>query len=445
MKTNKKLLAQLALLAVSVPAFAQTTYYFDLNGNTSGFGALGGTWSLTNPLWTDSAQGTATRVNWNNNASTPNNAVLDYTDGKNPSEITLTDSLNIRNLTVQNFAASITTTSFISTATTTVDRTLTLKFGSNSTLDIGNANTATSDFGIRSFQSSAGATNQINVEGGFNKSGNGVLQFQAISSAVGAGTANIKISGTVNVQNGGIALFTNGSSTTASRTIDVSQATFALSANTSLATVNALSATNAASGTGMAKLGIVTGTGTIRGDAVGGNTLTYSAAGLQPGEIGTIGTLNIADNTLAGTSVWTNTASVAGNTAFTFVDIEVGGLKFDLAAPGSSDKLAFSGLSSIDLAGLNFNQFEFNTVSGFGTTGSYILMDGLTSIGASVLGTKTGTIGGLDAVLSLSGTTLVLNVSASAIPEPATYAALVGLGILGFVGFRRRGTEKATS
>ena len=443
MKTNKKLLAQLALLAVAVPAFAQTTYYLDNNGATNGFGALGGTWSQIHPLWTNNAQGTATTtLNWNNDASPVNNAVLDYTGGK-VNDITLTGSLNIGNLTVQNFAASITTTSFISTATTSVDRTITLNFGSNSTLDIGNATTATSDFGIRSFQSTVGATNQLNVEGGFNKSGIGVLQFQTFSNA---GTANIKISGIVNVQNGGIALFTNdGTSTTASRTIDVSQATFALSANTFLATVNALSATNAASGTGMAKLGIVTGTGTIRGDAATGNTLTYSATGLQPGEIGTIGTLNIADNKAATTSVWNNVATIGGNTAFTFADIAVGGLKFDLAAPGSSDKLAFSGLTSIDLAGLNFNQFEFNTLSGFGTTGSYTLMEGLTSIGASVLGTRTGTIGGLDAVLSLSGTTLELNVSASAIPEPATYAALVGLGILGFVVFRRRGTEKATS
>jgi hypothetical protein len=443
MITNKKLLAQLALLAVAVPAFAQTTFFFDNNSTTAGFGHLTGSWDTTTAKWTTSAAGTSTVAAWANNAGTPNNAVIDYTNNTGSANISLTESLNIGNLTVQNYAAAVTATNFISTAGTVAGtQAITLTFGSGAVVDIANnAAAATgSDFGIRAFQNTASSTTTVNVTGGFTKTGAGVLQFSAQAANLTSTTANLNITGTVNVQAGGIALVTAGSGTTSSRTIDVSGATFALSDNTFLATVNALSFTNVAPTAAAANLGIVSGTGTIRGDATSGNTLTYSATGLQPGTIGTIGTLNIADNTTAGTSVTNNTATITGNTAFTFANIALDGLKFDLAAPGSSDKLAFSGLSSVNLASLNFNQFAFNTLSGFGATGSYTLMDGMTSI-TGTLGTTTGTIGGLDAALSLSGTTLVLNVTASAVPEPATYAALVGLGILGFAIYRRRGTS----
>lgn len=431
---NKTLLAQLTLLAVTAPAFAQSTLYFDNNGTTAGFGSLSGNWNTATSRWTTSAAGTSAPAVWVNNVGTPNNAILDYTSGAG--NIVLTQSLNIGNLTAQNYGAAVIGTAFTSTNTVASNTTIALSFGSGATLDIAD-NTATgvnSDFSIRVVQATTGVTQTINVNGGFTKTGAGVLQFNTTAQTAASATAIMNITGTVAVQAGGIALLTSGSIGT--RMIDVSGATFALSSGTLLAAVNTLSSTIGTPASGAANLGIVSGTGTIRGDATVNNTLTYSATGLQPGTLGTIGTLNIADNTTAGTSVTINTATITGNTAFTFANIAVGGLKFDLAAPGDNDKLALSGLSSVNLAGLNFNQFAFNTLSGFGG-GSYTLIEGLTSV-TGTLGTATGTIGGLDAALSYDTASSRLLLSVTPIPEPSGYAALAGVGMIGFALYRRR-------
>jgi len=187
-----------------------------------------------------------------------------------------------------------------------------------------------------------------------------------------------------------------------------------VSAGTLLINGNASNATGAVSVASAATLG---GTGTV-----GGATTAASGSFLAPGTDGTAGTLTFA-STL-------NISGLAGGLA--------GHLKFDLGAVGSSDIITLTtGALSIGTGLLNFDDFSFSTLSGFGG-GSYTLFTSSTSITGTLGSNLTGTVGGLSAVLSLANSNQDLILTVTAIPEPSTYASLLGVVVLGSAALRRR-------
>jgi hypothetical protein len=155
-----------------------------------------------------------------------------------------------------------------------------------------------------------------------------------------------------------------------------------------------------------AGLGTLSGNGTISG--TGG--LTLSAGGiLSPGEGGT-GTLTEANN-----------LSLTSGSQFVF----------DLATIGSSDLVATFG--TLTLGGQQFSDFTFNALAGFGP-GTYTLFDN-TALSGSLGASLTGTVNGLGATLSISGSDVVLSV----VPEPSAALSVIG-GCAMLLGLRRRRT-----
>lgn len=176
------------------------------------------------------------------------------------------------------------------------------------------------------------------------------------------------------------------------------------------------------SGTGTGAV-TVSGGATLGGSGIiAGNTTAASGAFLSAG----------SDAGAAGNLTFGGTLDLSGLAAGT------GGLLFDLDGVASSDKITLSaGALTIGAGGLNFDDFAFTTLAGFGA-GTYTLVDTNASI-VGTLGTQlTGTVGGLNAVLALanSGQDIVLTVAA--IPEPSTYAVLGGAAILAAAAWLRR-------
>lgn len=132
-----------------------------------------------------------------------------------------------------------------------------------------------------------------------------------------------------------------------------------------------------------------------------------------------------------------HTFADVGTMAFTFGDaagrlnLEEGSLfTFDLDTPGTSDLVNITA-GGLTLDGQEFGDFTFNALAGFGA-GTYTLFDSVLTTGT--LGANlSGTVGGLDATLSLSGNDVILTV----IPEPASLV-LMALGTT-LIASRRRG------
>jgi len=204
----------------------------------------------------------------------------------------------------------------------------------------------------------------------------------------------------------------------------VSAGTFALngaaSSYTGTTTVNGgtLLINGAKTGTGTVA---VNSTGTLAGSGtVGGAVTAASGSFLSAG----------ASSGTAGTLTFSSTLDISGLAAGT------GGLLFDLGATGSSDKISLtSGALSIGSGVLDWNDFSFSALGGYGA-GTYTLFSTSTSIVGTMGSNLSGTIGGLSGALSISGNDIVLTVTA--IPEPATYAMLAGITILGVAFWRRR-------
>lgn len=228
------------------------------------------------------------------------------------------------------------------------------------------------------------------------------LQLASAAGGVTAFSGTISGAGNLSIVGPGVIRFTKADGNTYTGGTTVSSGTLLIS-NTS----------NSATGTGSVS---VSSSATLSGNGIiaqtGSNGLSVaSGATVAPGD-GGIGTLTL------------NLGSTTGSAVFSS-----GGLfSFDLAAPGSGDVMAFTGLtlSSSDVQ-FNGNTINFNDLGGLGV-GVYTLFtfdQANAYTGTLVLGTGLGSFSG-NASLVYNANSIDLVIAA--VPEPSTYA-LVGMGL----------------
>ncbi|HYC72533.1 MAG TPA: autotransporter-associated beta strand repeat-containing protein [Opitutaceae bacterium] len=168
-----------------------------------------------------------------------------------------------------------------------------------------------------------------------------------------------------------------------------------------------------------------------------GNTAMTVASGATLGGSGTIGGLatlasgaHLAPGSSPGTLTFTNGLTLLSGTV----------LNFELGS--TSDLIAITGgplTGPSGTGGLTLNIFD---AGGF-SAGTYTLFDftsgGVTTNSFDVSDFVFGsTISGFDYSLAFNGNTLELTSSVSAVPEPATYAAVLGTAVIGLAAWRKR-------
>ncbi len=190
--------------------------------------------------------------------------------------------------------------------------------------------------------------------------------------------------------------------------------------------------------------GVLGGVGTLTPafDTGGGVMIDVKSGGIiAPGD-GGVGTLTIDQSASARTNLWMNSGA---------------SFAFDLGAGLSSDTIAFVGNAAVTEAGFAATVINFTDLTtGSLAAGDYLLFSGdadtdysgLTLGGAFSGASFSGSLidsglsigTGLEAYSGLtlfqSGSSIFLNVAA--IPEPSTFAALLGAGMLGAGLCRRR-------
>lgn len=176
-----------------------------------------------------------------------------------------------------------------------------------------------------------------------------------------------------------------------------------------------LRVTNATgSATGTSTVSLASGTTLSGTGIIGGLTTLEAGSIIEPG----------VDS--AGTLTFTNGLTINDGAIFNF---ELG---------SSSDLINVTGGTLTGPASSGGATFHFSSASGFGA-GTYTLINGigssLSGFGATDFTVGTG-ISGYNLIFGLSGDALIL--TASAIPEPSTYALIAGLAGLGWVAVRRR-------
>jgi hypothetical protein len=168
------------------------------------------------------------------------------------------------------------------------------------------------------------------------------------------------------------------------------------------------------------------GSGTITPAAAASFTVN-SGGVLAPGSAaGTVGTLTFDGGTRTGTVV----SMLSGSS-----------VSFDLGAGNASDAIRFLNFTSGDLSVAGTVTLNFANTQ----AGTYELFQFYTDGAGSVTATSGVISSGFTLGSGLSGFTSALNYNAgsisltvSAIPEPSSYAALLGAGILGYAVCRRR-------
>lgn len=251
--------------------------------------------------------------------------------------------------------------------------------------------------------------------------GTGTVRVTSTSSTGSTGTLAIvstddaAFSGILTDGNSGALSVTKSGEST--QTLSGTSNTYSGGTTITEGTLLVTNASGSATGTGA----VAVSGGTLAGTGFIGGVTTVTSGNLAAGTDGTVGTLTFNSDL--------NLAGLAGT----------GQLKFDLDATGASDKvLLTSGALSIGSGALNFNDFSFNLLAGFGE-GVYTLLDTSSSISGTLGSSLSGTIGGMDAVLSSNGQDIFLTVTTASIPESSSTAAIFGLlAIVGTAARRRR-------
>jgi len=188
---------------------------------------------------------------------------------------------------------------------------------------------------------------------------------------------------------------------------------------TSFGDVNASTALSVNSG------GTLAGNGTVS-TLAGDHVVVANGGMLEAGLTGSADTLTFALGDA--TTLLDVSAATASDGWFHFDlgDDSIAGTSYDTFDLTTGQLAIGSGL-------LDFADFNFNTLGGFGT-GTYTLVSTVNGINGSLAGVGlSGTIDGLNGTLSISGNDLQLEV----IPEPSSVALLALTGF-GFALFRRR-------
>ncbi|CAM2953766.1 beta strand repeat-containing protein [Rariglobus hedericola] len=434
-RPNRFLSAALVLLALIAPLKAAT--YTWTSATT------GGAWDTTSSNWSGAG---STWVNGND-------ATFGFTTGTTvtlSSAITTTGITSNGTATLGIGAGSLIAPSFTFTNTGYIDLSSTL--GGTGGLSI--SSSSTGRLNLKAAASYTGDTfltgsAYLNLDGNPDNllpTGTTVNMAAGTTVRLGKAAGNQQISGLVSTTaNAGTVTITaagynltlstkSGTTTTFSGTIS-GNSTNTLNLVINGSGTQALNGTNSFYGTttvssGTLSLGSnLTNTGSI---SVSGGTLTSSIANVNLGT----GGVSVSN----GGTIDTRGSAIGSFTLAAGQDFMSNGgtLKFDLDTTSSLDQIKGSGAgSSFNLTNtsLTLNLISWNVGD---YNNSYSLFSGFIDSG-SVSGV---TITGYDTtnwVASLSNTG-VLSFSASAVPEPSTYAMLAGAAMLGFAALRRRRT-----
>lgn len=156
---------------------------------------------------------------------------------------------------------------------------------------------------------------------------------------------------------------------------------------------------------------------------VSGGTLASNVAAVNLGA----GAFSLTSGALSANGASIGTFTIAANQAFSAT---LGTLNFTLGASNTSDQIIGSGTGALSLTNLTLALNGSTSV-----TGSYTLFTGFGGTHTISGITITGLDSGYTGILDNNG---ILTVSFSAVPEPSTWALLIGVTALGFTAVRRR-------